>query len=141
MNMFTLRQFKPDIQYWLNPNNTYRVVFIQNQASWFVVTGHDFTVDAHSEGGINGNGQASNSETLPFCLLDAMTNCVAVVGLFHIAHSRRWRRSPSFPYTLPRPACNGPQLLHRCSAVLVQHGCRLDRRGIRWHEVQCNEWE
>lgn len=50
-------QFVPDIQYWLNANNTYRVIFIQNQASWFVVTGHDFTIDAHNEGGINGNGQ------------------------------------------------------------------------------------
>ncbi|KAH8101698.1 pectin lyase-like protein [Cristinia sonorae] len=49
--------FKPDVEYWLNPNNTYRVVFIQNQASWFVVTGHDFLIDAHNRGGINGNGQ------------------------------------------------------------------------------------
>ncbi|KAI0750515.1 pectin lyase-like protein [Fomes fomentarius] len=49
--------FVPDIQYWLDANNTYRVIFIQNQASWFVVTGHDFTIDAHNEGGINGNGQ------------------------------------------------------------------------------------
>ena len=53
-------KFKPDIEYWLNPENTYRVVFIQNQASWFVITGHDFTVDAHNEGGIIGNGQVSN---------------------------------------------------------------------------------
>ena len=50
-------QFKPDIQYWLNASNTYRVIFIQDQASWFVVTGHDFTLDAHGTGGINGNGQ------------------------------------------------------------------------------------
>ncbi|THH11155.1 hypothetical protein EW145_g825 [Phellinidium pouzarii] len=49
--------FVPDIEYWLNVNNTYRVVFIQNQASWFVVTGKDFVVDAHNEGGIEGNGQ------------------------------------------------------------------------------------
>ncbi|RPD53865.1 pectin lyase-like protein [Lentinus tigrinus ALCF2SS1-7] len=49
--------FVPDIQYWLDPNNTYRVIFIQDQASWFVVTGHDFTIDAHGTGGINGNGQ------------------------------------------------------------------------------------
>ncbi|TBU44150.1 pectin lyase fold/virulence factor [Dichomitus squalens] len=49
--------FQPDIEYWLNANNTYRVIFIQNQASWFVITGHDFVIDAHSKGGINGNGQ------------------------------------------------------------------------------------
>ena len=50
-------QFVPDIQYWLNASNTYRVIFIQDQASWFVVTGRDFTIDAHNAGGINGNGQ------------------------------------------------------------------------------------
>ncbi|KAJ6606565.1 pectin lyase fold/virulence factor [Mycena vulgaris] len=50
--------FTPDIDYWLNANNTYRVVFIQSQASWFVITGRDFVVDAHSTGGIQGNGQA-----------------------------------------------------------------------------------
>ncbi|EIN14755.1 hypothetical protein PUNSTDRAFT_154787 [Punctularia strigosozonata HHB-11173 SS5] len=49
--------FIPDIQYWLDAANTYRVVFIQNQASWFVLTGSDFLVDAHNTGGINGNGQ------------------------------------------------------------------------------------
>ena len=50
-------QFNPDIEYWLNPDNTYRVVFIQSQASWFVVTGSDFVIDAHNIGGIQGNGQ------------------------------------------------------------------------------------
>ncbi|KAJ6488651.1 pectin lyase fold/virulence factor [Mycena vitilis] len=49
--------FTPDIDYWLNANNTYRVVFIQSQASWFVITGRDFLVDAHGTGGIQGNGQ------------------------------------------------------------------------------------
>lgn len=49
--------FFPDVQYWLKPENTYRVVFIQNQASWFVVTGKSFTIDAHKVGGIEGNGQ------------------------------------------------------------------------------------
>ncbi|KAJ7871489.1 pectin lyase fold/virulence factor [Mycena olivaceomarginata] len=49
--------FTADIDYWLNPNNTYRVVFIQSQASWFVITGRDFEVDAHGTGGIQGNGQ------------------------------------------------------------------------------------
>lgn len=29
----------------------------QSQASWFVITGHDFTLDAHNTGGIVGNGQ------------------------------------------------------------------------------------
>jgi polygalacturonase len=50
--------FNPDIQYWLNANNTYRVVFIQNQASWFVVTGSDFEIDAQNTCRIQGNGQA-----------------------------------------------------------------------------------
>ncbi|PFH48926.1 glycoside hydrolase family 28 protein [Amanita thiersii Skay4041] len=49
--------FKPDIDFWLNAENTFRVVFIQSQASWFVVTGRDFVIDGHSTGGINGNGQ------------------------------------------------------------------------------------
>ncbi|PPR03372.1 hypothetical protein CVT24_012497 [Panaeolus cyanescens] len=49
--------FKPDIQYWLDAANTYRVVFIQSQASWFVVTGSDFEIDAFNTGGIQGNGQ------------------------------------------------------------------------------------
>ncbi|EIM87376.1 pectin lyase-like protein [Stereum hirsutum FP-91666 SS1] len=49
--------FPPDIDFWLNANNTYRVIFIQSQASWFVITGENFTVDAHNTGGINGNGQ------------------------------------------------------------------------------------
>ncbi|KAJ7173003.1 pectin lyase fold/virulence factor [Mycena crocata] len=49
--------FVPDIDFWLNANNTYRVVFIQSQASWFVITGRDFEVDAHNTGGIQGNGQ------------------------------------------------------------------------------------
>ena len=51
-------QFKPDIEYWLHASNTYRVIFIQDQASWFVVTGHDFVLDGHGAGGLNGNGQA-----------------------------------------------------------------------------------
>ncbi|KAF9463234.1 pectin lyase fold/virulence factor [Collybia nuda] len=51
--------FKPDVLYWLNANNTYRVVFIQSQASWFVITGSDFEIDAHNTGGIQGNGQQS----------------------------------------------------------------------------------
>jgi galacturan 1,4-alpha-galacturonidase len=50
-------QFIPDIAYWLNASSTYRVVSIQSQASWFVLTGADFLVDAHGAGGINGNGQ------------------------------------------------------------------------------------
>jgi len=45
------------VQYWLNANNTYRVVFVQDQASWFVITGNSFVIDAHNTGGINGNGQ------------------------------------------------------------------------------------
>ncbi|KAJ7677603.1 pectin lyase-like protein [Mycena rosella] len=49
--------FVPDIEFWLDANNTYRVVFIQSQASWFIITGSDFEVDAHNTGGIQGNGQ------------------------------------------------------------------------------------
>lgn len=29
----------------------------QSQASWFVLTGKNFVVDAHNQGGIDGNGQ------------------------------------------------------------------------------------
>jgi len=50
--------FPPNILYWLDANNTDRVIFIQSQASWFVVTGSDFVIDAHNTGGIHGNGQA-----------------------------------------------------------------------------------
>ena len=32
---------------------------MQSQASWFVVTGRDFVLDAHNVGGIDGNGQVS----------------------------------------------------------------------------------
>ena len=46
-----------DLEYWMDPASTYRVIFIQSQASWFVVSGHDFTIDAHGTGGIVGNGQ------------------------------------------------------------------------------------
>jgi len=49
--------FKADLPYWMEPENTYRVIYIQSQASWFVLTGNDFTVDAHNTGGIIGNGQ------------------------------------------------------------------------------------
>ncbi|KAI0922650.1 hypothetical protein AcV5_009568 [Taiwanofungus camphoratus] len=49
--------FKADLPYWMKPENTYRVIFIQSQASWFVITGSDFVVDAHNTGGIIGNGQ------------------------------------------------------------------------------------
>lgn len=41
----------------MDPANTFQVIFIQSQSSWFVITGHDFTVDAHGTGGIIGNGQ------------------------------------------------------------------------------------
>ncbi|KAJ7177653.1 pectin lyase fold/virulence factor, partial [Mycena filopes] len=57
VDLHGLLSFVPDIQFWLNANNTYRVVFIQSQASWFVITGQDFEVDAHGTGGIQGNGQ------------------------------------------------------------------------------------
>jgi len=49
--------FVPDIEFWLDPDNTYRAIFIQSQASWFVVSGNDFVIDAGNEGGIQGNGQ------------------------------------------------------------------------------------
>ena len=41
----------------MDPANTYRAIFIQSQASWFVVSGRDFTLDAHGTGGIVGHGQ------------------------------------------------------------------------------------
>ncbi|PCH37443.1 glycoside hydrolase family 28 protein [Wolfiporia cocos MD-104 SS10] len=49
--------FTADLPYWMDPANTYRVIFIQSQASWFVLTGSDFVVDAYNTGGIIGNGQ------------------------------------------------------------------------------------
>ena len=52
-----MAQFVPDLPYWMDPASTSRVIFIQSQASWFVVTGRDFTIDAHRTGGIVGNGQ------------------------------------------------------------------------------------
>ncbi|KAF4613285.1 hypothetical protein D9613_011052 [Agrocybe pediades] len=59
--------FVPNIDFWLNANNTYRVIFIQSQASWFVITGSDFEIDAHNSGGIQGNGQPwwSHFQTVP----------------------------------------------------------------------------
>ncbi|KAF8830109.1 hypothetical protein HHX47_DHR2000394 [Lentinula edodes] len=57
VNLFGYLNFIPDIEYWLNMSNTYQVVFIQSQSSWFVVTGSDFEIDAHNTGGIQGNGQ------------------------------------------------------------------------------------
>ncbi|KAK7023893.1 pectin lyase fold/virulence factor [Favolaschia claudopus] len=57
VDLFGHLSFTPDIDYWLNATNTYRVVFIQNQASWFVVTGKNWEVDGHGVGGIQGNGQ------------------------------------------------------------------------------------
>ena len=89
--------FTPDIPYWLNANNTYRVVFIQvsvnlcawmahlltrqqrprkDQASWFVLTGNDFVVDGHSHGGINGNGQVDSDITPGRVLLDLLTDII-----------------------------------------------------------------
>lgn len=50
--------FKLDINYWLQSENTYRVIFIQDQASWFVITGEDFTINGFGSGGLEGNGQA-----------------------------------------------------------------------------------
>ena len=49
--------FNPNIEYWLQENSTYRVIFIQDQASWFVVSGSDFEINAFNSGGIQGNGQ------------------------------------------------------------------------------------
>ncbi|KAH9476394.1 Putative galacturan 1,4-alpha-galacturonidase A [Psilocybe cubensis] len=61
VNLRGYLSFPSDVQFWLNSTNTYRVVFIQAcipiQASWFVVTGSDFEIDAHNTGGIQGNGQ------------------------------------------------------------------------------------
>lgn len=57
VDLYGTLNFVPDIDYWLDANNTYRVVFIQSQASWFVVSGTNFEIDAHWVGGIKGNGQ------------------------------------------------------------------------------------
>jgi hypothetical protein len=57
LTVIQLLQFEPNIEYWLNSNNTYGVIFIQNQASCFVVSGRDFIIDAFNTGGIQGNGQ------------------------------------------------------------------------------------
>ncbi|KAJ3716650.1 pectin lyase-like protein [Lentinula raphanica] len=57
VHLFGYMNFVPDVEYWLNMSNTYQVVFIQSQSSWFVVTGSDFEIDAHNTGGIQGNGQ------------------------------------------------------------------------------------
>ncbi|EJC98108.1 pectin lyase-like protein [Fomitiporia mediterranea MF3/22] len=57
VDLYGTLNFVPNIEYWLDMTNTYQVVFIQSQSSWFVLTGKDFVVDAHNEGGIEGNGQ------------------------------------------------------------------------------------
>ncbi|KAI0029681.1 pectin lyase-like protein [Vararia minispora EC-137] len=57
VDLFGFLNFHPNVEYWLDFDNTYQVVFIQNQSSWFVVSGQDFIIDAHNIGGIQGNGQ------------------------------------------------------------------------------------
>ncbi|KAF9037384.1 pectin lyase-like protein [Hymenopellis radicata] len=57
VDLYGFLSFTGEVEYWLQPENTYRVVFIQSQASWFVVTGEDFVIDAHNVGGVQGNGQ------------------------------------------------------------------------------------
>ncbi|KIK51294.1 glycoside hydrolase family 28 protein [Collybiopsis luxurians FD-317 M1] len=57
VDLFGFLNFVPDVEFWLNKSNTYQVVFIQSQSSWFVVTGNDFEINAHNTGGIQGNGQ------------------------------------------------------------------------------------
>ncbi|TFK26877.1 pectin lyase-like protein [Coprinopsis marcescibilis] len=52
-----LLSFEPKVEYWLDEKNTFRVVFIQSQASWFVVSGKDFVIDGNKKGGVQGNGQ------------------------------------------------------------------------------------
>ncbi|KAJ7168135.1 pectin lyase fold/virulence factor [Mycena crocata] len=47
--------FTPDIDYWLNANNTYRVV--ASAAKQFSIWHTNFEVDAHNTGGIQGKGQ------------------------------------------------------------------------------------
>ncbi|KAI0697631.1 pectin lyase-like protein [Cerioporus squamosus] len=57
VDLYGSLNFVFDLPYWMDPASTYRVIFIQSQASWFVISGHDFTLDAHGTGGIIGNGQ------------------------------------------------------------------------------------
>ena len=44
-----------DVQYWID--NRIEFAF-QNQSLAIVISGHDFTLDGHDTGGIDGNGQA-----------------------------------------------------------------------------------
>jgi hypothetical protein len=67
--------FVPDIEFWLNPNNTFREIFIQDQASWFVVTGQDFVIDAGNTGGIQGNGQVLYP---------------SIFSYFHLSYTQIW---------------------------------------------------
>ena len=62
--------FPPDIEFWLDPDNTYRAIFIQSQASWFVVSGEDFVIDAGGNGGIMGNGQVGGRCSSSFAILN-----------------------------------------------------------------------
>jgi len=57
LNQANIFKFVPNVTYWLHEANTFRVVFIRSQASWLVVTGSDFVIDADGTGGIQRNGQ------------------------------------------------------------------------------------
>ncbi|KAI0772935.1 pectin lyase-like protein [Trametes elegans] len=57
IDLYGTLDFHFDFEYWMDPAHTYRAIFIQSQASWFVLTGHDFTLDAHGAGALAGNGQ------------------------------------------------------------------------------------
>ena len=54
LNMYGWLTFSTDLDYWIS----HRIEFpFQNQSLAFVISGHDFTLDGHDTGGINGNGQ------------------------------------------------------------------------------------
>lgn len=55
MNFHGFLQFTDDIDYWIK-NRIY--LPFQNQSLAFVIKGHDYTIDGHNTGGIDGNGQA-----------------------------------------------------------------------------------
>ncbi|KAF7327401.1 putative importin subunit beta-4 [Mycena kentingensis (nom. inval.)] len=58
VDIFGFLSFVPDVAFWQNATNTFHYKrALQSQASWFVISGSDFEVDAHGVGGILGNGQ------------------------------------------------------------------------------------
>jgi polygalacturonase len=54
INFHGFMKFTDDIDYWVK----HRIYLpFQNQSLAFVIKGHDYTIDGHNTGGIDGNGQ------------------------------------------------------------------------------------